>query len=170
MQRVVVPGVFVGVYGLSGYLLNWIASVPRTPLIRHIFSWTLSNACVLLTLVILEIGNTDPTARSTGWTLALSLNLVNILVLLPLFIAYRFYNQTSHFSSSAVLHSGASWVFLMFLFSRIPTTDFSSGIFSALLSRVGIIGVVLTASLSGFTAVYTPYSNLNFFNRLAALM
>lgn len=141
--------------------------------VQFIFSFTFSLSCSLFELIIFEIADIlDPTSRQKCWTNCLSIILLTLVILIPLYMAYMiiqtipFIQPKLHFPFTIF-----SWFIFLYFFWKIgdpfPILSAKHGIFTIeqVISRVGVIGVTVMAVLSGFGAVNAPYSYMTIFMR-----
>ncbi|KAF9304029.1 Golgi pH regulator B [Mortierella antarctica] len=142
-------------------------------LIQVVFALTLSWSCQLFELIIMEIlGVLGQESRWFFWRLTLYAMLVLVIAVIPFYQCFLIIRNASISSSRALPLALAIWSIYFYLFSKVGhhfpgQTGRSQGILSVEwgMSRVGIIGVTISAILSGFGAVNGPYSNLFFFLR-----
>lgn len=140
-----------------------------------VFSFTFSLSCTMFELIIFEILSIlDESSRRLHWYLALYIMLINVILVLPYYIAY-FVMSTSRILPRAryVRASTAAffWILFIYFFWKLgdPFPIFSpkQGILSIeqCVGRIGVIGVTIMALLSGFGAVNYPYTCMFYFIR-----
>ncbi|KAF8950535.1 Golgi pH regulator B [Haplosporangium bisporale] len=142
-------------------------------LVQVVFALTLSWSCQLFELIIMEIlGVLGQESRWFFWRLTLYAMLMLVIAVIPFYQCFLIIRNTRISSSRAMPLALAIWSIYFYLFSKVGhhfpgQTGRSQGIMSVEwgMSRVGIIGVTISAILSGFGAVNGPYSNLFFFLR-----
>ncbi|KAI9349131.1 Abscisic acid G-protein coupled receptor-domain-containing protein [Obelidium mucronatum] len=151
---------------------------PRSPPSQALFIATFVLSCLLFETLLLDIMGwiNQDTARIL-WKTVLTGNLVASLVLLPLAICYSVcpgWITTKHHPTFTLL----TYTLLLYLFTKLtnPAVStststssksyfrFLTSLFSihhhTLMTRVSVFGVALMAILSGFGAVFTPYTSL----------
>uniref|UniRef100_A0A7S0QRP8 Abscisic acid G-protein coupled receptor-like domain-containing protein n=1 Tax=Pyramimonas obovata TaxID=1411642 RepID=A0A7S0QRP8_9CHLO len=141
-------------------------------LVGVLFSGTFALSSNLLVLVLFElVGFLSFEARLLTWKIDLYLVLTTLVFVLPY---YHCFCLLSSYGIQAVRALFVSLVFLaafLYAFYRIgvhfPVPSEAGGILTIAqaVSRVGVIGVVLLAVLSGFGAVNLPYEYLSLFRR-----
>jgi hypothetical protein len=125
--------------------------------LQIIFAVTLAAACLQFLLVSFELLSVgEPKDRIFLWRISVWINLTTVIAVIPLI--------QSHFVAKRTSSKFAIWLIFIFLFFRIKVLE-SSSLIGGLLSRVSVFGVMIMAILSGFTAVYSPYTNLSIFIR-----
>ncbi|KAF9205301.1 Golgi pH regulator B [Haplosporangium sp. Z 27] len=142
-------------------------------LVQVVFALTLAWSCQLFELIILEIlGFFGQDSRRYFWGLTLNSMLVLVIAVIPYYQCVLIVRNTGISRQKALPITGVIWLIYLYLFAKVgngfPTQDrVAPGVFSVEwgMSRVGIIGVTISAILSGFGAVNGPYSNLFFFLR-----
>ncbi|KAG0309447.1 Golgi pH regulator B [Dissophora globulifera] len=141
-------------------------------LVQVIFALTLTWSCLLFELIILEIlGLLGQESRWYFWRLTLSAILSLLIAIIPYYQCILVVKNAGISSRKAAPIAGIIWLIYFYLFVKVgngfPTHGTGPGILSIEwgMSRVGIIGVTISAILSGFGAVNGPYSNLFFFLR-----
>ncbi|KAI8599243.1 Golgi pH regulator-like protein [Dissophora ornata] len=142
-------------------------------LVQVVFALTLTWSCLLFELIILEIlGLLGQESRWYFWRLTLSAILFLLIVIIPYYQCVLIVRNTGISTQKALPVAGVIWLVYFYLFVKVgngfPTPGNGAlGILSIEwgMSRVGIIGVTISAILSGFGAVNGPYSNLSFFLR-----
>lgn len=144
--------------------------------IRHvsvqlIFAITFALSLTMFELIIFEIlGLLESSSRYFHWRLELTLLLLMVIAIIPIYIAYSFISNIS-FIPKKWVNSMTFFTWLLFLYGlwRIgdpfPLLSVSHGIFTIeqAVSRIGVIGVTVMALLSGFGAVNYPYTSMSYF-------
>ncbi|KAF9917115.1 Golgi pH regulator B [Lobosporangium transversale] len=137
-------------------------------LVQVVFALTLTWSCLLFELIILEIlGMFSRESRWYFWRLILYAMLGLVIVIIPYYQCVLIVQNTGISTQKALPIAAAIWSIYFYLFIKVGNGFPTPGIFSMEwgMSRVGIIGVTISAILSGFGAVNGPYSNLFFFLR-----
>jgi len=125
-------------------------------------------------LIIFEIlGVLDPRSRFLHWRIGLSLMLIVLIVLLPVYVAFFSLKNISLVRSDWVLPlTIVSWLLFLYFFWKLgdpfPILASKHGFLTveqAITSRIGVIGVTVMALLSGFGAVNAPYCYMTVFMR-----
>uniref|UniRef100_A0A8R1I5S6 Golgi pH regulator n=1 Tax=Caenorhabditis japonica TaxID=281687 RepID=A0A8R1I5S6_CAEJA len=139
--------------------------------VQFIFSLTFAFSCSLFELIIFEIADVmAPLSRSRCWTFCLSLILITLVVVIPIYTSLLLIRGMvrKHFQ---IPFSVALWLIFIYFFWKIgdpfPMLSPKHGIFTIeqVISRVGVVGVTIMAILSGFGAVNAPYCYMTFFTR-----
>lgn len=141
--------------------------------VQFIFSLTFAFSCSLFELIIFEIADVmAPVSRSRCWTFCLSLILITLVVVIPIYTSFLIVSGLFLTRSHIQLPlSIALWLVFIWFFWKIgdpfPMLSPKHGIFTIeqVISRVGVVGVTIMAILSGFGAVNAPYCYLNLFTR-----
>ncbi|VEL28977.1 unnamed protein product [Protopolystoma xenopodis] len=146
--------------------------------VRHkavliIFSVTFSFSCTLFELVIFEILDVlDAYSRRAYWSLVITLTLVDVILILPMYIFYFIVKSLRYVPPNQSLHCFFSlimWGVYIFLFWKVGDSFPIQGprqdilMMEQCISRVGVIGVTIMALLSGFGAVNYPYTCMTLF-------
>lgn len=162
--------------------------------IRHIsvqliFSSTFALSITMFELIIFEIIDVlESSSRYFHWRLGLTLLLIMVTAVIPLYICYSVIHSISFCKdplfikfrtckclSSAVsdrcvrILTTLSWFVFLYGLWRIgepfPLLSASNGIFTIEqgVSRISVIGVTVMAILSGFGAVNYPYTSMTYF-------
>ncbi|CAI5446047.1 unnamed protein product [Caenorhabditis angaria] len=141
--------------------------------VQVIFSLTFAFSCSLFELIIFEIADVmAPLSRTRCWTFCLSLILITLVVVIPIYMAFLAVRGISFIKPK--LHIPLSlgcWFIFIYFFWKIgdpfPILSPQHGIFTIeqVISRVGVIGVTIMAVLSGFGAVNAPYCYMTLFTR-----
>ncbi|CAO3570155.1 unnamed protein product [Mortierella alpina] len=142
-------------------------------LVQVVFALTLTWSCQLFELIIMEIlGLLGQESRWYFWRLTLNAMLLLVIVIIPYYQCVLIIRNTGISTKKALPVAVAIWVVYFYLFAKVgnnfPTQVHRSTEILSIewgMSRVGIIGVTISAILSGFGAVNGPYSNLFFFLR-----
>ncbi|KAI8916207.1 Abscisic acid G-protein coupled receptor-domain-containing protein, partial [Gorgonomyces haynaldii] len=135
-----------------------------SPVVVQLFAGTLGISMLIIFLFIAEVADfMQESWRIFWWGLDIFLILFNSLLVLPLLQLYLFYQSFQRIRKPFVLAS-VSWIGLLIVFLLIPCEP-TETLLGPLLVRSGMVGVFLMASLSGFTAVYTPFQNLQIFRK-----
>ncbi|KAF9352219.1 Golgi pH regulator B [Mortierella sp. AD094] len=142
-------------------------------LVQVVFALTLAWSCQLFELIILEIlGFFGQESRRFFWGLTLNSMLILVIAVVPYYQCVLIVRNTGISRQKALPIAGIIWLIYLYLFAKVgngfPTQGrIAPGVLSVEwgMSRVGIIGVTISAILSGFGAVNGPYSNLFFFLR-----
>ncbi|KAI7828010.1 Abscisic acid G-protein coupled receptor-domain-containing protein [Gamsiella multidivaricata] len=142
-------------------------------LVQVVFALTLTWSCQLFELIILEIlGLLGQESRWYFWRLTMNAMLLLVIAIIPYYQCVLIVRHTGISTQKALPIAGAIWAVYFYLFAKVgygfPMQGGDApGILSTEwgMSRVGIIGVTISAILSGFGAVNGPYSNLFFFLR-----
>ncbi|KAG0197411.1 Golgi pH regulator B [Mortierella sp. GBA30] len=142
-------------------------------LVQVVFALTLTWSCQLFELVIMEIlGLLGQESRWYFWRLTFNAMLLLVIVIIPYYQCVLVIKNTGMSTKRALPIAILIWTVYFYFFAKVgnsfPTqTNQSTGFLSIEwgMSRVGIIGVTISAILSGFGAVNGPYSNLFFFLR-----
>eukprot|EP00127_Corallochytrium_limacisporum_P000859 Clim_evm2s28 gene=Clim_evmTU2s28 len=130
-------------------------------------------SCTMFGLVIMEVvGLLSYESRLFWWQATLSIILFMLVAVLPLATSYLVVHSTQLIAKrrNEVFATFVSWLIYLYtiwtLGNPFPLTS-KSGLLNseAIIGRVGIIGVTIIASLSGFGAVNGPYNYLNMFLR-----
>ncbi|KAG0056087.1 Golgi pH regulator B [Gryganskiella cystojenkinii] len=130
-------------------------------------------SCQLFELVILEIlGLLGQESRRYFWKLTLHAMLFLVIAVIPYYQCILIMRNAGFATNRALPIAAVIWGAYFYLFQKVGTglqtqIDSSFGMLSLEwgMSRVGVIGVTISAILSGFGAVNGPYSNLFFFLR-----
>ncbi|UMM25765.1 hypothetical protein L5515_005451 [Caenorhabditis briggsae] len=139
--------------------------------VQFIFSLTFAFSCSLFELIIFEIADVmAPLSRSRCWTFCLSLILITLVVVIPIYTSFLIVSSLvrRHFQLPL---SVTLWLIFIWFFWKIgdpfPMLSPKHGIFTIeqVISRVGVVGVTIMAVLSGFGAVNAPYCYMTFFTR-----
>ncbi|KAF9976907.1 Golgi pH regulator B [Actinomortierella ambigua] len=142
-------------------------------LVQVVFALTLSGSCQLFELIIMEIlGLLSKESRWLFWKLTLSAMLVLVIAVIPFHQAALIFSNAGLSMRRALPLAIAAWLVYFYLFAKVGhqfpvQSGRDQGIFSLEwgMSRVGVIGVTISAILSGFGAVNSPYTSLFFFLR-----
>ncbi|KAG9323816.1 hypothetical protein KVV02_002262 [Mortierella alpina] len=142
-------------------------------LVQVVFALTLTWSCQLFELVIMEIlGLLGQESRWYFWRLTLNAMLLLVIVIIPYYQCVLIIRNAGMSTKKALPIAVAIWVVYFYLFAKVgnnfPTQAHRSTEILSIewgMSRVGVIGVTISAILSGFGAVNGPYSNLFFFLR-----
>ncbi|KAK3808713.1 MAG: GPR89A [Benniella sp.] len=145
-------------------------------LVQVVFALTLAWSCQLFELIILEIlGLLGRESRWYFWRLTLNAMLLLVIAVIPYYQCVLIVRNIGISRQRALPIAGVIWLVYFYLFAKVGSSfpvqgSKTSGILSVLsiewgMSRVGIIGVTISAILSGFGAVNGPYSNLFIFLR-----
>lgn len=138
-----------------------------------IFSTTFALSLTMFELIIFEIlGVMDSKSRYFHWRLELTLLLLMVIAVIPLYFAYSCISNIT-FVSEKWVHFLTVGIWIVYLYGlwRIgdpfPLLSVSHGIFTIeqAVSRIGVIGVTVMALLSGFGAVNYPYTSMSYFIR-----
>jgi len=141
--------------------------------VQVIFCINFCLSCMMFELIIFEIVDfLDIGSRYFWWYVSIYLMLFMVIVLTPFYIIY-FILSTSRLVSGAMRLPLAILIFglYFYLFWKLgdpfPILSPKHGILSMEqgISRVGVIGVTIMASLSGFGAVNYPYTSMAMFMR-----
>jgi hypothetical protein len=164
-------GLFVGGHQFLKHYLCKGTHHEIDGLVTTLFSASFSLSSGLLLLVLYEIlGIVDENFLRAHWRFNLWCVVALLVLVLPFLHIHKFARATvgmtrvTSFLASVVLHAVA-----LYAFYRLG--DGASSTFSDMLTaeqavkRVGTIGVVLLAVLSGFGAVNFPYTTLSLFAR-----
>lgn len=143
------------------------------------FATTFALSCSMLELVILEIVDVLALeSKYTQWRVVLVAMLVQLVVILPLYMAYLVISSLSLGKGRRRRGILSFLIWCGFLYLFFWKIDVHEGIhgdtktylsMEQVLSRVGVIGVTSMALLSGFGAVNTPYSYMSYFRRHVSL-
>uniref|UniRef100_A0A1A9VVL4 Abscisic acid G-protein coupled receptor-like domain-containing protein n=1 Tax=Glossina austeni TaxID=7395 RepID=A0A1A9VVL4_GLOAU len=146
--------------------------------IRHIsvqliFSVTFALSITMFELIIFEIlGVLESSSRYFHWRLGLTLLLLMVIAVIPLYIFYSIVHSITFVSEKWVrIITMSCWLAFLYGLWRIgdpfPLLSVSHGIFTIEqgVSRIGVIGVTVMAILSGFGAVNCPYQSMTYFIR-----
>ncbi|CAI2348821.1 unnamed protein product [Caenorhabditis sp. 36 PRJEB53466] len=140
-------------------------------IVQFIFSLTFAFSCSLFELIIFEIADVmAPLSRSRCWTFCLSLILVLLVVVIPIYSASLMVRCMVRSPFRLPLSVGL-WLIFIYFFWKIgdpfPMLSPQHGIFTIeqVISRVGVVGVTIMAILSGFGAVNAPYCYMTLFTR-----
>lgn len=161
-----------------GGWLFFVKQLFRNYEIRHvsvqlIFSLTFALSITMFELIIFEIlGFLESSSRFFHWRLGLTLLLLMVIAIIPLYIAYSFISNISFVPERWVSPiTTLMWFCYLYGLWRIgdpfPLLSVSHGIFTIeqAVSRIGVIGVTVMALLSGFGAVNYPYTSMAYFIR-----
>ncbi|KAK5815280.1 Abscisic acid G-protein coupled receptor-domain-containing protein [Linnemannia elongata] len=142
-------------------------------LVQVVFALTLTWSCLLFEMIIMEIlGLLGQESRWYFWRLTLSSLLLLVIAVIPYYQCVLLTRNTGISTQKALPIAAVVWCIYFYLFAKVGNSFPSQGGHAPGLwsiewgmSRVGIIGVTISAILSGFGAVNGPYSNLFFFMR-----
>ena len=164
-------GLFVGGHQFLKHYLCKGTHHEIDSLVTTLFSASFSLSSGLLLLVLYEIlGIVDENFLRAHWRFNLWCVVALLVLVLPFLHIHKFARATvgmtrvASFLASVVVHAAA-----LYAFYRLG--DGASSTFADMLTaeqavkRVGTIGVVLLAVLSGFGAVNFPYTTLSLFAR-----
>ncbi|TPX77192.1 hypothetical protein CcCBS67573_g01554 [Chytriomyces confervae] len=150
---------------------NLIESRQLDPRAHVLFSVSFALSCLVFETLLIDILALIPAkAANLLWVIVLVSNLVCVLVVLPAavgLITCPSWVANTH----RYLFAMIAWLSFIIIFMRItaPTGTASTTYFSAVtglfsihqnITRISGIGVALMAILSGFGAVFTPYTTL----------
>lgn len=138
------------------------------------FSGTFALSCGCFALVIFEVVDVmDKDSRIYSWRICLYFMLTNLLVVLPYYACYTI--VTVYGLVHDVKRKVATCVVLVVLFlfgflklgSSFPVVRGNHGLLSIEtgMSHVGVVGVFMMASLSGYGAASSPFEYLAYFQR-----
>jgi len=154
--------------------------------VQLLFALTFTLSCSLFQLVIFEIIDViDDGLRWTNWKLDLALMLILLLLVLPFYQFFLFFESIGTSPKKGVILSILCETIFVYAFWKLgdsfPITnnsgtnlersanenpkDFLSSFIEFGVSRIGVVGVTVMAFLSGFGAVNCPYTYLAFFLR-----
>ncbi|KAI9182990.1 hypothetical protein H9P43_003906 [Blastocladiella emersonii ATCC 22665] len=144
----------------------------RTALVQALFTSTFVLSCLLLLLIVFEIGDLmDKWSRWFFWRLSLVSLLGHVIVALPLLQCYLFFADSPRewlFQRRRQL-TAVTYLAFLYAFYKVGTwfpihsTAQEAGWLDAWMGRVGVIGVTLMAVLSGFGAINSPYTTMSYF-------
>lgn len=145
----------------------------HSTLVQLFFPTIFMLSLSMFELIIFEISGTlDPRSRYLYWHIVIYFMLIMLILVIPFFLCH-FSLSNLHFVKRewVTFLSVVTWCIYMFLFWKIgesfPILNPQHGILSIeqSVSRIGVIGVTIMASLSGFGAVNYPYTSMNIFMR-----
>ncbi|KAJ3075285.1 Golgi pH regulator B [Podochytrium sp. JEL0797] len=142
-----------------------------------LFALSFALSCLLFETLLLDIlGFLSETTAHILWQLSLVSNLVTGLIILPIALCIRAcpsWITTAHKPTcTAILYA-----ILLYIFTKLTNpannatqrsySAFIAGLFTIQhnMTRVSVVGVALMAVLSGFGAVFTPYTTMSLFVR-----
>mmetsp|Transcript_2657 Transcript_2657/g.7518 ORF Transcript_2657/g.7518 Transcript_2657/m.7518 type:complete len:216 (+) Transcript_2657:202-849(+) len=143
--------------------------------IQTLFSLVFALSSNLLELVLFEIiGVLSYSVRYTNWTVDLTCLIFMLVVVLPFYHCYRSLCSQGVKQPRALF--GALAFLLVFIYAiwriglYLPGVPPPEGLFGAFrlqqtIGRVGVLGVLLVAVVSGYGTVDLPYSYLSLFVR-----
>ncbi|CAD7011887.1 Golgi pH regulator [Ceratitis capitata] len=144
--------------------------------IRHISVQLIFSVCFALSLTMFELiifeilGVLESESRYFHWRLGLTLLLLMVIAVIPLYILYSVIHSLSFVSDKWVrIMTIICWFAFLYGLWKIgdpfPLLSVSHGIFTIEqgVSRIGVIGVTVMAILSGFGAVNCPYQSMTYF-------
>jgi len=147
-------------------------------LVQLIFCINFTLSLTMFELIIFEIVDfLDIGSRYFHWYFAIYSMLFMVIVLTPFFIIY-FILSSSHLVSVGMRKplTLVIWCAYFYLFWKLgdpfPILSPKHGVLSVEqgISRVGVIGVTVMASLSGFGAVNYPYTSMTMFMRSVTVL
>ncbi|XP_055902676.1 Golgi pH regulator [Eupeodes corollae] len=141
--------------------------------VQFIYSLTFALSITMFELIIFEIlGVLESSSRYFHWRLGLTLLLLMVIMVIPLYIIHSVIHSLSLVSEKwvRIMTVLCYFVFLYGLWKigdPFPLLSVSHGIFTIEqgVSRIGVIGVTVMAILSGFGAVNYPYESMTYFIR-----
>jgi len=147
-------------------------------LVQLIFCVNFTLSCTMFELIIFEISDVlDIGSRYFHWYISIYSTLFMVIVLTPFYIIYFVLTSSRLVSSNMKIPlSLVVWCFYFYLFWKLgdpfPILSPKHGVLSIEqgISRVGVIGVTLMATLSGFGAVNYPYTSMAVFMRSVTLL
>ncbi|XP_067628085.1 Golgi pH regulator [Eurosta solidaginis] len=144
--------------------------------IRHISVQLIFSICFALSLTMFELiifeilGILESSSRYFHWRLGLTLLLLMVIAVIPLYICYSVIHSLTFVSDKWVrILTVLCWLVFLYGLWKIgdpfPLLSVSHGIFTIEqgVSRIGVIGVTVMAVLSGFGAVNCPYQSMTYF-------
>ncbi|ORZ32068.1 Abscisic acid G-protein coupled receptor-domain-containing protein [Catenaria anguillulae PL171] len=167
----------VGPSNRSTHSSAWsIGDARRTALAQLLFTATFVLSCLLLLLLVFEIGDLlDKWTRWFFWRLSLVSLLLLVVAGLPILQFYLFFasSRPEWMYQYRVHWTAAAWLVYLYAFYKVgtkfplhsSTAQVAPGWLDQCMGRVGVIGVTLMAVLSGFGAVNSPYTTMAYFMR-----
>ncbi|XP_017487414.1 PREDICTED: Golgi pH regulator [Rhagoletis zephyria] len=160
----------------SGGWLFFMKQLFKNYEIRHISVQLIFSVCFALSLTMFELiifeilGVLESSSRYFHWRLGLTLLLLMVIAVIPLYILYSVIHSISFVSDKWVrIITVLCWFVFLYGLWKIgdpfPLLSVSHGIFTIEqgVSRIGVIGVTVMAVLSGFGAVNCPYQSMTYF-------
>ncbi|KAJ1510022.1 hypothetical protein HMI54_001903, partial [Coelomomyces lativittatus] len=152
------------------------SSIQFTPtlIVKLLFTITFVLSCILLLLIVFEIGDLlDKWTRWVYWRISLVLLLFNAIFFLPMTQCFLFFSnfQNEWVQNSRIHLSLFVWLIYFYGFYNVGaqfplhSKHQGAGWLELAMARVGVIGVTLMAFLTGFGAVNSPYTTLSYFMR-----
>eukprot|EP00040_Diaphanoeca_grandis_P018980 m.99920 g.99920 ORF g.99920 m.99920 type:complete len:459 (+) comp27204_c0_seq1:166-1542(+) len=140
--------------------------------VQLLFSLTFALSCGFLELIIFEI--TDVLARPSRlqfWRWTLAIMCLQLIAVIPLNICFSVVSSSAGARPLAhrVVGTIVLWLVFLIVFWKLgdphPVDSESYGVMclTQAIGRIAVVGVTAIAALSGFGAVYTPYTFLGYF-------
>eukprot|EP00048_Salpingoeca_helianthica_P001063 m.46274 g.46274 ORF g.46274 m.46274 type:complete len:467 (+) comp11108_c0_seq1:74-1474(+) len=140
--------------------------------VKRLFAFTLALSCTMFELIIFEILDLLPRAtRYLVWRASIITMLVLLVVVLPYYVCFNLLTNNTRATPMRVLASIALWALFVWLFwhlgDPLPVVDSDIGLLAVEqgVGRIGIVGVTCMALLSGWGAVFSPYSYMARFSK-----
>jgi len=140
--------------------------------VQLLFSLTFALSCGFLELIIYEITDvfTRP-SRLEFWRWTLSIMCTQLIVVIPLNIAFSIVSSSGEARPIPQRIGGALIIWLGFLFvfwklgdpHPVDSASYGELCLTQAIGRIAVVGVTVIAALSGFGAVYTPFNFLGYF-------
>jgi len=145
----------------------------HSTLVQLFFPTIFMLSSSMFELIIFEISGTlDSWSRYLYWHIVIYLMLIMLILVIPFCLCHFTLSNSPWVKREWVTFlSFITWCIYMFFFWKIgenfPILSPQHGILSIeqSISRIGVIGVTVMASLSGFGAVNYPYTSMNIFMR-----